>query len=250
MNDEQLLRYSRQIMLPQVDAEGQDRLLGSRVLVIGLGGLGSPIAMYLAAAGVGHIEVCDFDTVEISNLQRQIVHGTPDIGRSKVASAVDRLRSLNPEIEIVGIEGALEGDALIDRVGAADAVVDGSDNFGTRFAVNEASVKTGTPLISGAVIRMEGQITTFIPGEADSPCYRCLYKDDDEEMQTCSQNGVLAPVPGIVGSIQATEVLKLLIGLPTLCGRLLLLDAERMELRALKLPRDPGCPVCGGTQAA
>lgn len=248
MNDEQLLRYSRQIMLPQVDADGQTRLLESRVLVIGLGGLGSPIAMYLAAAGVGHVDVSDFDTVEISNLQRQIVHATPDIGRTKVDSAVDRLRSLNPDVEITGINRSLADDDLIRLVEAADVVVDGSDNFETRFAVNEASVRTVTPLVSGAVIRFEGQITTFIPQDPASPCYRCLYKDDSEEMQTCSQTGVLAPVPGIVGSIQATEVLKVLLGLPTLCGRLLLLDAESMEIRTLRLPKDPKCPVCGSTQ--
>jgi adenylyltransferase/sulfurtransferase len=251
MNDEQLLRYSRQIMLPQVDVLGQQRLLEAHALVIGLGGLGSPVAMYLAAAGVGELVLCDFDRVELPNLQRQILHHTADLGRSKVASAADRLRALNPEVRLELIDGHLEGEALAQQVARAQVVVDASDNFATRFAVNAACVHAGIPLVSGAAIRFEGQVSVFHPGRPGSPCYRCLYREGEELRETCSETGVIAPLVGIVGSIQALEAIKVILDLgQSLAGRLLVLDALNMEWRSLKLPRDPACPVCGDAARA
>lgn len=245
MDDSQLLRYSRQIMLPQLDALGQQKLLDATALIIGLGGLGSPAAMYLAAAGVGHLILVDFDKVELTNLQRQIVHKTDDIGRLKVESAKDTLSQLNPEIRITTIAQKLESDALTEQVRQADIVLDGSDNFATRFAVNDACVATQTPLVSGAAIRMEGQISVYL-NDGNGPCYRCLYKDEGELDNSCSENGVLAPVVGIIGSIQATEAIKIITGMgENLHGRLLLLDAMSMEWRTLTLQKDPACPVCG-----
>ena len=244
MNDEQLLRYSRQIMLPQVDLNGQEKLLASRVLIIGMGGLGSPIAMYLAAAGIGHLVLVDDDKVEISNLQRQIAHSTNDIGLSKVESAKQTLQSLNPEIKISCHEKRLDEKELANEVAAADVVIDGTDNFTSRFALNAQSVKSKTPLISGAAIRMEGQVSVFNK-TPDSPCYRCLYKDEGELDTSCSTNGVLSPVVGIIGSIQATEAIKVLLDTgESLDGKLLMLDAMQMEWRTLKLKKDPECPVC------
>lgn len=249
MNDEQLLRYSRQIMLPQVDVAGQQRLLDSRVLIFGMGGLGSPVAMYLAAAGVGELVLVDFDTVDLSNLQRQILHGSGDIGRPKVESARDTLRELNPEVKVSTVNERLEGEALAEQIRAVDLVIDATDNFATRFMLNDACVAARKPLVSGAAIRMEGQVSVFHNEQEQSPCYRCLYRDEGELEQTCSTNGVLAPVVGIIGSIQATEALKVLLGIgDTLDGRLLLLDALTMEWRSLKLRKDPACPVCS-TQA-
>ncbi len=246
MNDNQLLRYSRQIMLPLVGVEGQQRLIQSRVLVLGLGGLGSPVAMYLAAAGIGRLVLADFDRVELSNLQRQIVHATPDIGRLKVDSAQDTLQALNPDVVLETIPRRLDEQALLAQVDRADVVVDASDNFETRHALNAASVGTRTPLVSGAAMRLEGQVTVFRPDLADGPCYRCLYPAGDEPRETCTETGVLAPLLGIIGSIQATETIKLLLDAgDVLAGRLLLLDAVRMQWRSLKLRKDPACPVCG-----
>ncbi|MCP4044235.1 MAG: molybdopterin-synthase adenylyltransferase MoeB [Gammaproteobacteria bacterium] len=246
MNDDQLLRYSRQIMLPMVDAKGQQRLLESTAMIVGLGGLGSPVAMYLAAAGVGRLLLIDFDQVEISNLQRQVIHATADIGRLKVESAQDTLKALNPEVAVESIPRKLEVDELTDMAAKSNVIIDASDNFATRFALNQVSVATRTPLVSGAAIRMEGQVGIYRPELPESPCYRCLYKDENELQETCTQTGVLAPVLGIIGSIQATEALKILIDIgQTLTGRLLLLDAMTMEWRTLKLNRDPDCPVCG-----
>ncbi len=242
MNDEQLLRYSRQIMLPTVDVAGQQQLLDSRVLIIGAGGLGSPVAMYLAAAGVGELVLVDFDQVDLSNLQRQILHGSNDVGRPKVESAADTLAVLNPEVGVTAINRRLEGEALLAEVERADVVVDASDNFATRFAVNDACVAAKKPLVSGAAIRMEGQVSVFHNERPDSPCYRCLYRDEGELSQSCSENGVLAPVVGIIGTIQATETLKVLLDIgDTLDGRLLLLDAHTMEWRNMKLRKDPAC---------
>ncbi len=250
MNDDQLLRYSRQIMLPMVDVKGQQRLLESTAIVVGLGGLGSPVAMYLAAAGVGRLMLVDFDQVEISNLQRQIIHTTADIGRLKVESARDTLKALNPEVEVEIIPHKLEGDELTDTVSRSDVIIDASDNFAARFALNSASVSTRTPLVSGAAIRMEGQVAVYRPDIPESPCYRCLYKDENELDETCTQTGVLAPVLGIIGGIQASEALKVLMDIGrTLTGRLLLLDAMTMEWRTLKLKKDPACPVCGNSAA-
>jgi adenylyltransferase/sulfurtransferase len=246
MNDDQLLRYSRQIMLPAIGIEGQERLLAARVLVVGLGGLGSAAALYLVAAGVGTLLVADFDTVDLSNLQRQILHTTERIGMPKVDSASQSLTALNPDVRVEGFKGAANADTLPALIANADAVVDGCDNFATRFAVNEACFRARVPLISGAAIRAEGQVAVF-SGKAGGPCYQCLYPRDGHLDETCAANGVLAPVVGIIGSIQATETLKVLTGTgDSLYGRLLLMDAMTMELRSIRLPADPHCPVCGG----
>jgi len=256
MNDQQLLRYSRQIMLPQLDVEGQQRLLQSHALIIGMGGLGSPLALYLAAAGVGRLTLVDFDTVDLSNLQRQILHGEADIGRTKVASAADSLRALNPDVELHTIDRRLDGPALQAAVAQADVVLDASDNFTTRFEINRACVQSGTPLVSGAAVGLEGQVSVFPNRGDDDPCYRCLYQEQGDEQDagnwaSCSETGVLAPVVGIIGSIQAAEAIKVLTGLgTTLAGRLLVLDASGMEFRQMRLPRDPHCPVCHRRDAA
>lgn len=246
MEDAQLLRYSRQIMLPQVDMEGQQKLLDSRVLVIGLGGLGSPAAMYLAAAGVGCLVLNDFDRVDLTNLQRQIVHDTDNLGLSKVDSAKQSLLRLNPDIRIETLDRQLETDELLAQISLADVVLDCTDNFATRFAVNRACVSSKTPLVSGAVIRFEGQIAVFTPGVADSPCYHCLYPEQGELEESCVRNGVIAPLPGIIGAMQALEAIKLVaaIGEP-LRGRLLLLDALSMEWQRMVLRKNPSCPCCG-----
>jgi molybdopterin/thiamine biosynthesis adenylyltransferase len=246
MNDAQLLRYSRHILLPQIGIDGQQKLLDAHVLVIGLGGLGSPLAMYLAASGVGHLTLVDPDKVDLTNLQRQIVHTTQTVGLAKIDSAAQQLKALNPEIELTLIARKLEGEELLAQVRRVDVVVDGSDNFPTRFAVNAACVHARKPLVSAAVTRFEGQVAVFRADLPDSPCYRCLYQESDEPGEPCVQFGVLAPVAGIVGSMQATETLKVLmnIGEP-LTGRLLVLDAMTMESRIVRLHKDPGCPVCG-----
>ena len=245
MDDEQLLRYSRQIMLPGFGIEGQERLGSSRVLIVGMGGLGAPAAMYLAAAGVGELLIADFDRVDLSNLQRQIIHYSGDIGRPKVDSARETLLALNPEVRVTALDERLDADALRDLAADCDAVLDASDNFVTRFAVNRACVEAGTPLVSGAAVRLEGQVSVF-KNTPQSPCYQCLYPEGEELDQTCAENGVLAPVVGIIGSIQATEAIKLLSGVgQPLYGRLLVLDAATMEWRSLRLNKDPACPVCG-----
>ncbi len=247
MDDKQLLRYSRQIMLPQVDVEGQQKLLNARVLIVGLGGLGSPAAMYLAAAGVGCLALNDFDAVDLTNLQRQIVHDTESLGLSKVESAKLTLLRLNPEIHIDMINRPLEGEDLELEIAGSDVVLDCTDNFATRFAINRACVLTHTPLVSGAVIRFEGQISVFTPGFDDSPCYNCLYPNQGELEESCVRNGVIAPLPGIIGSMQALEAVKLIMGIgQTLRGRLLLLDALRMEWNRMNLKKNPQCPTCGG----
>lgn len=246
MDDNQLLRYSRHILLPQVSVDGQEKLARSRVLIIGLGGLGSPVAMYLAASGVGHLVLADHDRVDLSNLQRQIVHTTPSIGQDKVASARHALAALNPEPKITTFNAKLSDTELSEQVRAADVVVDATDNFLARFAINRACVREKTPLVSGAAIRLEGQIAVFRPDLPDSPCYNCLYRDTEELGEACSESGVLASVPGIIGTIQAAETLKLLIGFgESLTGRLLILDAATMTFREIRLRRDAKCPTCG-----
>jgi molybdopterin-synthase adenylyltransferase len=245
MNDEQLLRYSRQIMLPEIDAAGQIKLAKAAVLVVGLGGLGSSASIYLAAAGVGQLILVDFDKVDLSNLQRQILYSTADIGRLKTTSASEHLGSLNPAVELKLIDHALEGDELIDVMNTADVVIDATDNFAARFALNQASVKTRTPLVSGAAIRFESQLSVFDPRDPESPCYRCLYGDDVQADETCTANGVISPLLGIIGSIQALEAIKLIMGIgQTLKGKLLLFDALNMEWHQAKLNKDPDCPVC------
>lgn len=245
MNDDQLLRYSRQIMLPEIDVAGQDRLLHSRVLVIGAGGLGSPAAMYLAAAGIGQITIADHDTVELSNLQRQLLHRDADIGQDKAHSARTTLAGINPGIEITALSGRLDADTLDSAVNSTDVVLDCTDNFATRFDINRACIAHRVPLVSAAAVRYEGQLTVFDPRRDDSPCYHCLYQPGDEDMQTCAETGVLSPVTGIIGSLQALEAIKVLLAIGNdLCGRLVLFDALRHEWRTALLAKDPGCPAC------
>lgn len=246
MDDEALLRYSRQIMLPDMDIGGQQKLVDATVLIVGVGGLGCPAAMYLAAAGVGKLILADDDKVELTNLQRQIAHSQAALGQSKVASAAETLKGLNPDVEIQLIDRRLEGELLEQAVNHADLVLDACDNFATRFAVNDACIKSGKPLVSGAAIRMEGQVAVFDSRQSDAPCYQCLYQDGDDLDTSCSTNGVMAPLVGIIGSVQAMEAIKLLADIGTsLAGRLLLLDAKTMQWREMKLPRDPGCGACG-----
>ena len=245
MNDQQLLRYSRQIMLPQIDIAGQQKILTAKVLIVGAGGLGSPASIYLAAAGVGYITIYDDDEVDLSNLQRQIAHHTDDIGTDKVISTRNTLKKINPEVKVIAVKQRLEGSQLLEEVKNADIVLDCCDNFSTRFAVNAACVKQKTALVSGAAIRFEGQISVFTPGTNNSPCYNCLYADNGEDLQTCATNGVIAPVTGIVGSIQAMEALKLILGIgECLSGRLLLLDGLSMQWNEMKLSQNRRCPTC------
>ena len=246
MNDEQLLRYNRHIMLPQIGIEGQQKLRDAHVLIIGLGGLGSPAAMYLTSAGIGRLTLVDDDTVELSNLQRQIIHRSQNIGDSKVASAKSNLLAINHEIDIATIDHRLDEAALSQQIEQADVVLDASDNFDTRFAINRACVAQKTPLVSGAAIQFDGQISVFDSRDKHCPCYSCLYPDKGEDNLTCSTNGILAPVVGIIGSMQALEAIKLIcqIGEP-LYGRLLLFDALSLQCRTMSLKKDPNCPVCG-----
>lgn len=249
MQDEQLLRYSRQIMLPEMDVAGQQKLADATVLIVGMGGLGCPAAMYLAAAGTGHLIIADDDVVELTNLQRQIAHSYADLGTAKVDSVQKTLRGLNPDIKITTLRQRLTGDDLDLAVDAADIVVDACDNFTTRFAINRSCISHGKPLVSGAAIRMEGQVAVFDSSIPESPCYQCLYNEGDDEDSSCSQNGVMAPVVGIIGSVQAMETIKLITHIGTsLAGRLLLLDATTMQWREMKLPRDSKCPACGNSQ--
>lgn len=246
LNDQELLRYSRQILLKQIDVDGQLRLKQGRVLIVGLGGLGSPVALYLAAAGVGELHLADFDQVDLTNLQRQIIHDSDSLGTGKVDSAMARLTGLNPEVRLVAHRTALDADSLAEAVAAVDLVLDCCDNFSTREAVNAACVAAGKPLVSGAAIRLEGQLSVFDPRRADSPCYHCLYGHGSEAELTCSEAGVVGPLVGLVGSLQALEALKLLAGFgEPLVGRLLLIDALGSRFRELRVRRDPACAVCG-----
>lgn len=247
LSDDQLLRYSRQIMLPELDVAGQSRLLASRVLLIGLGGLGSPVALYLAAAGVGSLVLVDHDSVDLSNLQRQIAHETDAIGRPKVLSAASTIARLNPDVHTLAIPERLTGARLDAEIARADIVVDATDNFATRHLLNAACWRAGKPLVSGAAIRWEGQVTAFDPRVADSPCYQCLYPSGDDRALNCADNGVAAPIVGVIGAMQALETLKLLCGVGSpLTGHVLYFDGKWLEWRKLRLRRAPGCPVCGG----
>lgn len=246
MDDQALMRYSRQILLPQIDVAGQQQLLRSKVLIVGLGGLGAPVALYLAAAGVGELVLADPDQVDLTNLQRQIIHHCADIGRDKVASAADRLTQINPQVQLRQLPSALAAEALSEAVAAVDLVLDCSDNFATRQAVNAACVALRRPLVSGAAIRLEGQLSVFDPRRADSPCYQCLYGDGEELALSCSEAGVLGPLVGLVGSLQALEAIKLLVGFgQPLVGRLLLIDALETRFREMRVRRDPACACCG-----
>ncbi len=243
-SDDALLRYSRQILLPEVGAEGQERLQRAHALIIGLGGLGSPAAMYLAAAGVGTLSLNDFDTVDLSNLQRQVVHSTADIGRTKVDSAAATLHALNPDCTLHTLNGQLDSNALAAAIARADIVLDCSDNFVTRFAVNAACVALRKPLVAGAAIRMEGQLMVFRADLNPAPCYQCLFPEGAETEQTCSRNGVLAPIVGVIGSLQVVEALKILLGLGNSNASLQIYDGRHNQWRSLNLQADPSCSCC------
>ncbi len=255
MNDRQLLRYSRHILLDDIGIEGQEKLRSAHALVIGAGGLGSPAAIYLAASGIGTLTLVDDDAVDLTNLQRQILHGTPDVGTAKVASGKKALQRLNPEVEVRAVQERIAGERLFALVDEADVVLDCSDNFATRHAINRACVAACKPLVSGAAIRFDGQIASFdlrherasfaSGSPSRSPCYACLFPEsgDVEEVQ-CSTMGVFAPLTGIVGALQAAEAAKLVIGLPSLSGRLLLFDARASTWQTIALERDPACSVC------
>ncbi len=246
MDDDQLLRYSRHILLPEMGIEGQEKLLAAHALVIGAGGLGSPAAMYLASGGVGHITLADGDSVDLTNLQRQILHTTAAVGRAKAYSGKDTLSQLNPEIDITAIPERLEGDRLAQIIANADGVLDCSDNFATRHAVNRACVEYHKPLVSGAGVRFDGQVSVFDLRQGGAPCYNCLFPEDSEAEETrCAVMGVFAPLTGIIGAVQAAEALKLLAGAgESLNGRLLLFDCLGMEWRSVRLSKDPACKVC------
>ena len=247
MNDAQLLRYSRHILLDEMGVEAQARLLASTALVVGAGGLGSPAALYLASAGVGRILLADGDTVDLTNLQRQVLHRDDRVGQGKAESGRRSLLEMNPEVEVEAIATRLEGDALRTAVARATVVLDCCDNFATRHAVNRACVEAGVPLVSGAAIRFDGQLAVFDTRRADSPCYHCLFPDgQDVEAVRCATMGVFAPLTGIVGTMQAAEALKLAGGFGTpMTGQLLLIDTRTMSIDRIRVPRDPGCPVCG-----
>ncbi|HEY7885512.1 MAG TPA: molybdopterin-synthase adenylyltransferase MoeB [Cellvibrionaceae bacterium] len=248
MNDEQLLRYSRQIMLPGVDVAGQEKLADARILIVGLGGLGAPVALYLAAAGVGTLVLADADAVELTNLQRQIIHSTASINQPKVDSAAKALTALNPTIQLIAHPEAASTDNIEALAQGCDVLVDCTDNFTTRFLLNRHSVAHKIPLVSGAAIRLEGQISVFDPRADNSPCYRCLYSEQDDQALSCAESGVLGPLVGVIGAMQAMEAIKLVVGLgSTLAGRLLVFDAATAHWRELALQPDPACPVCAKT---
>lgn len=246
LSDEEVRRYSRHLILPEVGMDGQRALKAAKVLCIGAGGLGSPVAMYLAAAGVGTIGLVDFDVVDISNLQRQLLHGTPDVGRSKLESATSRLNALNPNVKVDTYEAALSSENALDIFAPYDVIVDGTDNFPTRYLVNDACVLLGKPNAYGSIFRFEGQASVF--AAKDGPCYRCLYPEPPPPglVPSCAEGGVLGVLPGVIGTIQATETIKLILGVgEPLVGRFLIFDSLRMRFRELKLRKDPDCPVCG-----
>ncbi len=248
-SDEELARYSRQILLPELDIEGQESLKSAHAVIVGLGGLGSPVAMYLAAAGVGELTLIDDDVVDLSNLQRQIIHTTETLAEPKVCSAQSQLAKLNPHCKVNAIQTRLTAENISQLCASVNVILDCSDNFGIRFLLNQFSVEQKIPLVSGAAVRFDGQVAVFDSRNVLSPCYRCLYEDTGEDDVRCVNNGVLAPVVGIVGTIQATETLKLLTGMgETLVGRLLLIDALAMRIRDIKLTKDPHCPVCRGSE--
>jgi molybdopterin/thiamine biosynthesis adenylyltransferase/rhodanese-related sulfurtransferase len=246
LTTDEIERYARHLILPDVGVEGQQRLKAARVLIVGAGGLGSPVALYLAAAGVGTLGVVDFDVVDISNLQRQILHGTKDVGRSKLESARARLRDVNPHVRVETYETRLTSANALDIIGDYDIVIDGTDNFATRYLTNDACVLLGKPNVYGSIFRFEGQASVF--GMPDGPCYRCLFPEPPPpgSVPSCAEGGVFGVLPGIVGTIQATETIKLILGIgETLAGRLLLIDAQSMQFRAMTLRKDPACPACG-----
>jgi molybdopterin/thiamine biosynthesis adenylyltransferase len=246
LSEHEILRYSRQIILKEVGGAGQERLKASRVLVVGAGGLGSPAALYLAAAGVGTLGVCDDDRVDLTNLQRQVIHGTADLGRAKAASAAERLRALNPEIQVAEHPARLRAANALELLAGYDAAVDGSDTFASKFLVNDACAAAGLPHVFAGILGFEGQLLTVVP-EA-GPCYRCFFREPPPpgSVPTCSQAGILGPVAGVLGSLQALEVLKLLLGIgEPAAGRLVLFDGLGLTWREVEVKRDPRCPACG-----
>jgi len=246
-NEDQVQRYSRHIILPNIGGAGQRKLLDASVLVIGAGGLGSPVAMYLAAAGIGKLGIVDFDRVDVTNLQRQILHTTADVGRPKVESAVEHLRAINPTIDIVAHDTLLFSTNVFDVMEPYDIVIDGTDNFPVRYLVNDATQFMGKPLVYGSIFQWEGQATVFMPGQ-DAPCYRCLFPSPPPPgtVPSCAEGGVFGVLPGVIGSIQATEAIKLITGEgESLVGRLLLYDALHMDFQEVKIRWDADCPVCG-----
>jgi adenylyltransferase/sulfurtransferase len=243
-NKSTLSRHARHLALAQVGAAGQECISNATALLIGVGGIGCPAASYLAASGIGHLVLCDFDTVDVTNLGRQILYGPDDIGKPKAAVAAKRLAAINPDIEITAVDRRLDDESLAVHVGSADVVLDGSDNFATRFQVNDACVASDTCLISGAAIRLEGQLAEFGPDYSTSPCYRCLYKEADESLENCAGNGVLGPVPGTIGTLMAVEALKFLAGIESPRGVLRLFDATSGEFRAVAVKKRDDCPVC------
>lgn len=247
MTDEELLRYSRHILLDEIGVEGQEKIMGSRALIIGAGGLGSPVALFLGSAGVGHLTLVDNDTVDMTNLQRQIAHTMSRVGQPKVTSAEVAVASLNPTITVVPVMARADADLLDDLVAQADVVLDCCDNFATRHSINAACVKHRKPLVSGAAIRFDGQVSVYDPRDDQSPCYACVFPPDEEWQETrCATMGVFAPLVGIIGSMQAAEALKLLSGAGrTLTGRLVMLDGRAMEFTEVRIGRQLGCPVCG-----
>ncbi|MCU7836689.1 MAG: molybdopterin-synthase adenylyltransferase MoeB [gamma proteobacterium symbiont of Taylorina sp.] len=245
-SDDELFRYSRHILLADIDVPGQEKLFSAKVLIIGIGGLGSPVALYLTASGVGEITIADHDVVELNNLQRQIAHDEQDIGNSKVNSCYERMNKINSHIQVNLIHAELCGEQLLSQVAAADIVVDCTDNLTTRFEINKACVKNKKWLVSAAAIRWEGQISTYHCGFKESPCYHCFYGGRKELNQNCSNNGVLSPVVGVLGSMQAIEVIKLIVNKgDSLVGRVLLFDAFSMQWESMQLPKNPNCSVCG-----
>jgi adenylyltransferase/sulfurtransferase len=247
LNSDEIRRYSRHLSLPEVGLEGQRKIRSASVLCIGAGGLGSPVAMYLAAAGIGRLGIVDFDSVDLSNLQRQILHGSPDVGRPKTESAADSLHRLNPNVQVVPYETRLTSENALEIIGSYDIVVDGTDNFPTRYLANDACVLLRKPNVYGSIFRFEGQASLFAP-HLGGPCYRCLYPEPPPPgtVPSCAEGGVLGVLPGVIGVIQATETLKLILGKGnSLLNRLLLFDALEMWFRELKLRRDPQCPLCG-----
>lgn len=244
-SEEQIRRYSRHIILPEVGGKGQKKLLTSSVLLVGAGGLGSPAALYLAAAGVGKLGIVDFDNVDLSNLQRQILHHGHDVGRPKVESAVEAIRDVNPDVRIVPHTVRLSSENILDLIAGYDVVVDGTDNFPTRYLINDACVLSGKPNVHGSIFRFDGQASVFLPGKG---CYRCLYPEPPPPgmVPSCQEAGVLGVLPGLVGVIQAIETIKLLLGVgDSLAGRLLLIDTLSMDFREVRLRRSPNCPICG-----
>ena len=239
-------RYSRQIRLPLVGEAGQRKLRDAGVLIVGMGGLGSPAAMYLTAAGVGRLTLADFDRVDESNLQRQIIHAHGDIGELKAVSAADTLRALNPAVEVATLDYSLDFDDFLACAAGVDVMLDCTDNFPTRFEMNRVSLQTRTPLVSGAAIRWEGQVTAFDPRTPASPCYQCMYPDETIESATCAMEGVISPLVGVVGAMQALEAVNILLGRGQLPGVVWLFDAQVMEWQRMQLPKNPECVACGG----